>query len=90
MFNKQHHDTVLRKSEQNGGSCLIDWYYSEYPDSDWIFCFSLLRLARLKPSRLPAKTNNRRIPAGIKRKIDYSEIPSWSEEYFPFTPKIAF
>jgi hypothetical protein len=27
--------------------------------------------------------NNRQIPAGIKKKRDYSEMPFWSEEYFP-------
>jgi len=44
----------------------------------------------MKTSHLPTETNNRRIPAGIKKKRDYSEMPSWFEEYFPWPRKPLF
>jgi hypothetical protein len=51
MFNRQNHDAVLRQSEQNGGSCLIGWYYSEYPDMKYFSSYATYRAETVSPAR---------------------------------------
>jgi len=66
---------------------LIGWYYSEYPEMKSFFLFCVLQSWNRPPG---IRRNNRRIPAGIKKKRDYSEMPSWSKEYFPWPRKPLF
>jgi hypothetical protein len=51
MFDKQHHDTVLRQSELDGGFCLIGWYYSEYPDMKYFLSSATYRTETVSSAR---------------------------------------